>query len=178
MKNLSVRDLFFGFGCVIASVEEWRHFHRHDEIQFGFYEGDSVEYQLGGKVYTVQPNECVLFWGAIPHQLRVASSTNVQYWITVPLDLFISWGLPEEFTHSVLNGNMLKSDNSRLRELDKQTFLVWKEDFCSEQKEYIDVIASGVKSRIRRFCLESHVDTSGSKSITAENRSLFAVIYE
>lgn len=178
MKNVAVRDLFFGFGCVMATVEEWRHFHRHDEIQFGFYENGPVGYQLGGQVHRVMPDECVLFWGAIPHQLQYSPPNNMQYWITIPLDLFISWDLPESFTHAVLNGKLLKSDHTKLREWDKQTFKVWKDDFGSNEKEYLSVVASGVCARIKRFSLQSKEDHKSAKKITAENRTLFATIYD
>ncbi|SCY04513.1 AraC family transcriptional regulator [Desulfoluna spongiiphila] len=176
-KNL-VQNMFFGYGCVIGAIKKWNSFHRHDEIQFGFYEKGPVEYQLGGQVYRIRQNECVLFWSAIPHLLVTSPPDNIRYWVTIPLNIFIGWGLPEAFTHEILNGKMLKSDHTKLRDLDILSLRTWKEDFCNGDENYRDIISLGIESRIRRFGIESKVDKEINSSIKFENRSLFVKVYE
>lgn len=176
-KNI-VQEMFFDYGCVIGTVEQWHNFHRHDEIQFGFYANGPVDYQVGGEVYSIQPSECVLFWAAIPHLLINSPPQNVQYWLTIPLDIFISWGLPEDFTHKILNGRMLKADHTTLRELDRLRFQIWKNDFAKGDEEFIDVVSLAVESRIRRFRLELKDDQPASRSIDVEDRSLFTNVYD
>ncbi len=177
MDKNYVQQLFFGYGCVIAPVDDWHNFHRHDEIQFGFYEKGPVDYQLGGHTHRITPHECVLFWGAIPHLLVDSPSNNTQYWLTIPLDVFVRWGLPENFMHTVLNGQMLKADHQRLRELDKMRLKLWKEDFAAGKKDYLDAVSLAIESRIRRFGLESEVDQTASRAVGSQDRVLFTKVY-
>lgn len=178
MEKKSVQEMFFGYGCVIGTVEEWHNFHRHDEIQFGFYQQGPVDYQVGGNVYSIQPTECVLFWAAIPHLLINSPPQNIQYWTTIPLDIFIGWGLPEDFTHRILNGEMLVADHTQLRELDLLRFKIWKDDFAKGDEEFLETISLAIEARIRRFRLEMKSNQCVNRSINLEDRSLFTRVYD
>jgi AraC family transcriptional regulator, melibiose operon regulatory protein len=178
MDQQRIKELFCGFGCVVATVEEWHNFHRHDEIQFGFYLDGPVDYQLGGQVYKIMADECVLFWGAIPHLLRSSPQNNRQYWVTIPLEVFVRWGLPEDFMHQILNGQLLKADHKRLRELDIMRLEIWEEDFAEGEEKYLEVIMLAMESRIRRFGLESEVGQTESSAVTLQDRGLFTKVYD
>lgn len=179
MDKKKVTELFFGYGCVITDTAGWgQSFHRHDEIQFGFFEKGPVDYQLGGHLHRVEAHESILFWATIPHLLVDTPEGNTQYWLTMPLDIFIQWGLPEGFTHAVLNGRMLKADNSRFKALDRLSLQIWKDDFAAGNKEVVRVITLAIESRIRRFGLACREALGLEGSIVSTDRKFFAKVYD
>src|SRR5208283_5233831 len=104
----------------------WDCFHRHDEIEFTFFAtGEPIRYRFGGTTVELRNKHSILFWGAIPHQLVDLSPENVQYWLTIPPEMFFRWDLPKNFVRQILDGKMLTEVDSELRALDLLSFPVW-----------------------------------------------------
>ena len=61
--------------------------HQHPEFEINLLTGQPCGLLLGGKVWTIEPGQAVLYWGGLPHGFpTVDSSTHCELrWLTIPL---------------------------------------------------------------------------------------------
>ncbi len=151
VKIPDILNLSFGFFCKIEEVRPWDCFHRHNELEFCFFEKGPVIYRFGGRYFEVPPEEPVLFWGAIPHQLVETGDGNVHYWLTIPINLFIGWELPREPVQRILNGEALHDASPAESRNDLWNFGYWERNFRSGDPEMRRILNLMIEARIRQF---------------------------
>jgi len=81
--------------------------HRHSDIEANYIESGTFEYLFNGQRHRLVPRRLTFFWGAIPHQVIAAKDTTRIYWITLPLEWFLQWRLPQATTQAVLRGALV-----------------------------------------------------------------------
>lgn len=183
MLPRTIVDLQFGLNCGWERVKPWACFHRHDEVELTFFVGDTpVLYRFGGKLIEIRPNQTVLFWGAIPHQLVEIAPVNVQYWLTIPPAMLIRWELPETFVREVLSGVMLFDDDPTIRHLDLLTFAIWNRELKENQEFGYKTVALSVEARLRRFAAQAYSfhNQGGypAKHLNQQDRDRFMTMYD
>jgi AraC-like DNA-binding protein len=152
MLTNSVQDLKFGLNCGIAVNRPWDCLHRHDEIELTFFRTpDPVIYRIGGKVFEIRQADTLIFWGSIPHQLVEIGKGVEQYWLTVPPELFLQWGLPDSMTREILNGKVLTENDEELRAFDLAAFPLWIKEAESARREDRIPLTLSLQARFRRF---------------------------
>lgn len=80
--------------------------HAHNDIEINYCSSELV-YSSAGKVTTLPADTPCAFWGAKPHQLIQIDEGHLMSFVTVPLALFMSWGLPETVKDGLLRGAVL-----------------------------------------------------------------------
>jgi AraC-like DNA-binding protein len=80
--------------------------HAHNDIEINYCSSELV-YSSGGKATTLPADTPCAFWGAKPHQLIQIGEGHPMAWVTIPLALFMSWGLPEMVKDGLLRGAVL-----------------------------------------------------------------------
>ena len=93
--------------CRRRTSESAEHVTHHAHIELNLIKHGSVTYLYGGVETQVGAGRLVAFWSAIPHQIIEATSDAEYFAMTIPLTWFLQYRLPEEFTHLVLDGQVL-----------------------------------------------------------------------
>ncbi|MCX6045695.1 MAG: helix-turn-helix domain-containing protein [Chloroflexi bacterium] len=83
--------------------------HRHSEIELNFVCEGTITYLHRDTLITIPAGRLALFWAAIPHQL-VEGHTSTYYFVTIPLETFLAWKLPQPFTQALLFGDLIMDD--------------------------------------------------------------------
>ncbi len=103
---MTVAQHSFGFAAEVDEPGPMTAAHRHDDVELNVGDAD-VTYLLSGTRTRIPADRVAVFWAARPHQLiDVTPGTHVS-WLTVPLPVFLAWGLPDRFVSSLLGGRLV-----------------------------------------------------------------------
>jgi len=100
--------------------------HVHHDIEINFLSRGWLTYLFAGRFETVRPGQWALFWGGLPHQSVEAAEGLQGVWLTLPLERFLSWELPEDFAASCLAGRFHRVELAGSREA--EAFDRWLQD--------------------------------------------------
>ena len=183
MEPREIVDLKFGLTCGWNKGERWDCFHRHDEIEITFFtRGEPTIYRFGGKLIEIRSTQSILFWGSIPHQQVEVDPSSVQYWLTIPPEVFLRWEISEDLRRDIFDGKMLAEEDQQLRELDLLSFPIWKQESQSQDRELQKTMAMAVETRLRRFAASLAQSQDGRKSaqkyLTPKDKNSFMIMYD
>jgi len=152
MAEKHIVDLKFGLFCDVLNVQSYDNLHRHDEIEILFFPNKSpTTVRFGAQIIEIQPEQTVLFWGAIPHQLMHIEDENLQYWVALPPETFLYFDLSPSIVRDVMNGKILVESDRELRSIDLASYPVWKREAGSSQPDVRQTLLMSLESRLRRF---------------------------
>lgn len=80
---------------------------RHNEIELNFLMSGSITYYFGDKVVTVPARKISVFWGLIPHKIIAHETKDYYYVCTVPLSMFLKWGMSDGMVNKIFTGELL-----------------------------------------------------------------------
>lgn len=112
----------FGLAVWAGDVREMRGAHRHVELELNLLTQGAVTYLFGGRRVRLEAGRLLVFWGALPHALIGHEPGTRCVWLTLPLPLFLRFGLPEGLSGPLLHGDALleprpdETDDLRLLE--------------------------------------------------------------
>lgn len=173
-----VKDIESNMRTYITDVDLVANFHKHNDIQMGFYETGPILYQLGERVYRVEAYEYIMCWGNIPHRLHEASQNNKQWWLVVPLQNVIEWDLPKHVLNRLFSGELLKIRDPDYNELDKLAFTQWTKDIKKVDKVYKEIALACLEARFRRFAMLYDTHKIDTGLIAHQDSTIFAGIYQ
>lgn len=104
--------------------------HRHDDIEVNVAPV-ALTYLLGGQTIALAPNTVACFWAARPHRLDADLPGESFFWLTVPLQLFLSWNLPTTFVTSILTSPIVVADMDEPTSETVARFRHWEQDLGS-----------------------------------------------
>ena len=155
MDKKNVEEYIFGLNCSISIFprSRWDCPHRHDEIEMSFFiTRKPVMFRIGGQVIELDLHSTILFWAAIPHQILITEKEVIQYYVTIPPDVFLSWRLPDTLTNGILNGSIFIEKDESLRRMDISSFPIWiREAIDTENPQRRIALNRSLEARIRRF---------------------------
>ena len=153
MGKRNVERFSFGLNCNIEIFPPWDSLHRHDEIEMSFFRTKKPSiFRVGAQVVELDRDATILFWGTIPHQIIAVGPDAMQYYITIPPNVFLSWDLPDTLTQPILNGQVLIEKDRSLRRMDIASFPVWiKEAANAAHPQRRIALNRSMEARIRRF---------------------------
>jgi AraC family transcriptional regulator, melibiose operon regulatory protein len=102
--------------------------HRHEEICACYAEAGEVLWHFADRKFTISTGYLAVFWAGFPHQAIRGSEVTRSFWLTVPLELFLEWHLPDAFKRSVMSGHVFVEDGRPRSELDRRLFQTWRAD--------------------------------------------------
>lgn len=97
----------YGLACWSGHAAVMERAHRHDDVEVNLAEGGSLTYLFGGVPVEIAPGTAAAFWAAVPHRLIDAPEHTRVHWITIPLDIFLRWGLADTLVGRLLQGQPL-----------------------------------------------------------------------
>ena len=150
----------YGLTCELWQTDIMPRFDCHNEIELNYFPTGEVTYFLRDRRVTIPPRCLALFWGLIPHRIVHFNEPSSYYVCTIPLSLFLGWGLPDNFISSVLKGEVL-IDKEHEQYIDYDYFLMknWHSDLLYTNSNR-HIVELEMKSRLLR--MSAHT-TSGLK---------------
>jgi len=97
----------YGFTCELWMPACMPRPDKHSEVELNWLRSGSLTYLLGGRRVTIPAGRLGIFWAAIPHQIVAFERHHPYFVVTVPLGEFLAMGLPPEFTHRLLEGELM-----------------------------------------------------------------------
>lgn len=121
-----------------------------DGVEVDLLEASRMEYYLHlGNVVRIRPVRVALYWTAFPHHIA-DDGVGVLHHLVVPLDLFLSRGLPERLVVGVLSGRLLSAEViTRLVIVNK--FVQWEKDIASGALEMRKAALLEIDGWLRRI---------------------------
>ena len=150
----------YGFTCELWSPTSMGRPDRHNEIEINFLRSGSLTYLLGGRRMNVEAGRLVLFWAAIPHQILRWETPKPYYVATLPLASFLAWGLPDQFAHAILAGEIITDPLSRRG--DANQFEQWVADYHSLEPLRERVAQLEIQARLLRLAASMPARKSSS----------------
>jgi len=124
----------FGFSATRERLLPMESADQHNEIELNFIEQGEMVFRRGTEILTVSEGSTILYWAAVPHQVLAVKPGSEFSWFALPLSWFLSWKLPEDFSHRLLNGEMVFLGGS-MENLSLPSFANWAHDFASHEPE-------------------------------------------
>ncbi len=106
--------------------------HRHSEIELNFVCEGAITYLHRDTLVTIPAGRLAIFWAAIPHQL-VEGNESTFYYVTIPLETFLAWKLPQPFTQALLFGDLIVDTDGENTSYTHTLFQRWYADLESER---------------------------------------------
>lgn len=183
MVSKSIVDLKFGLFCDVVRVRSYNDLHRHNEIEIIFFPNQNpARVRFGAQIVEIQPEQTVLFWGAIPHQLVHIEDESLQYWVAIPPEAFLCFDLPPSIMRDVMDGKVLIESDPQLRMLDLASYEVWKHEATSVKTDVRQTLLMSIEARLRRFRpMEASADSllpPQPKALSGKERNAFKSMYD
>lgn len=162
----TLRSEFEPYGL---TCEQWQsdimpRYDRHNEIELNFFPNGSITYFIQDRRVTIPPRTLVLFWGLIPHRIIQFEEVSSYYVCTIPLAVFLSWGLPETFIARILQGEVLMEErHERFAAYDCLLMENWFMDLSSPRPNQQTVLLE-MQSRMQR--MSAHASSNAGATIT------------
>jgi AraC family transcriptional regulator, melibiose operon regulatory protein len=141
----------FGLECRQDPVTIMTGDHRHNEVEFNFVERGAMCYRFGANRVVVEEGHLALFWAAMPHRVIEVADATKQYWLTIPLALFLRWQLPPALASAVLDGEIVRAHDLPNAERDRLLFEQWARDLAAPTDDAQRVVVLELEARLRRM---------------------------
>jgi AraC family transcriptional regulator, melibiose operon regulatory protein len=143
----------FGMRIFKPSLMQQPHWHGHVEINY--IRHGRMTYIMDGQKLTVEPDQMLVFWAGVPHQLVTCESDGQNEPelanIYVPLDTFLYMPHIPALQVALLTGGVVIIP----RELcDFTQVQRWYRDYRSNEAERHDIVKSEINLVLRRYALE------------------------
>jgi len=103
-------------------------FHFHNEMEINFLSRGEVVYNYGGRAASLPQRKLALFWGGVSHRFESWKPGSEIWSVHIPLGLFLSWGLPNEFVHQMLRGGFIHTPDPASARADAEAVRRWHAD--------------------------------------------------
>jgi len=123
--------------------------HRHSEIELNFVCEGAITYLHRDTLVTIPAGRLAIFWAAIPHQL-IEGDESTFYYVTIPLETFLAWKLPQPFTQALLFGDLVLDDDRENMLYNHTLFQRWYADLDGE-RSFIALME--IEARLWRLAL-------------------------
>ena len=138
-------------------------FDRHNEIELNYFPEGGITYFLQDRHVTIPPRRIALFWGLVPHRIVHFDVPSEYYVCTIPLSIFLNWGLPESFTARLFKGEVLMDEEyERYADYDRLLMENWYTDLSSSSANQQTVLLE-MQCRLQR--LSAHVSTETTTNL-------------
>lgn len=147
----------YGLTCEQWHTNVMPRFDRHNEIELNYFPEGGVTYFLQNRRVTIPPRRIVLFWGLIPHRIVHFDVPSLYYVCTIPLSLFLAWGLPQTFISRIFKGEILMDgEHERYADYDRLLMENWHADL---QDTTANTHTTMLEMQSRLMRMSSHVIT-------------------
>lgn len=150
------RSKAFGrFGMRIFKPQIMTEPHWHGHIEANFVRHAELKYKVDAQPITVEPEQLVIFWANVPHQLLKIPPRDqdeaVLSNIYIPLDAFLMMPHLAELQIALLNGAMIACPRELFGYEQMQR---WYQDYRSNDSARLDLMKMELNALFRRLSLQ------------------------
>lgn len=132
--------------------------HRHNAVELNYIAEGTVTYIFFGHPVRIEAERLALFWGSIPHRIVEIHKPLSFYSMHIPLALFLDSGLPEEFVHRLLGGQVAVEVNGEQAQRDLLLFRQWHADLTDPKRTNEKPVVLEIQARLHRLAESLHDD--------------------
>lgn len=143
----------FGLAGQHGEPQPMARYHRHHEVELNLVERGAISYLFGASAAPLAAGQLAVFWGVLPHRLAHVEPGTLLHWVTIPLGLFLRWGLPASLTRQVLAGLPVCDQDAGRGELDRALLEQWQRDLRAPAPERHAIAQLEIEARLRRLAL-------------------------
>lgn len=129
--------------------------HWHSHIEVNFVRHAKMLYLVDGAPITIEPDQLIIFWANVPHQLVTIEPTSSEVPelcnIYLPLDTFLLMPHLPNFQIALINGAMIACPKQLCGHAQ---LLRWYEDYRSANSERTDIMKMEINALFRRIALQ------------------------
>ncbi len=158
-RRFYARSRAFGrFGMRIFRPQLMERPHWHGHVEANYVRHCRMFYVIDGAEFVVEPEQLVIFWAGVPHQLVKIESTDRNppelCNIYLPLDTFLFMPYIPELQVALLTGGMVHigEDLCNFEQLQR-----WYRDYRANAAERVDVVKMELNALFRRISLEPFI---------------------
>ncbi len=151
--RFNTRSRAFGrFGMRIFKPQIMAEPHWHGHIEANFIRHARLYYLVDGAPITIEPDQLIVFWANVPHQLvhiEATSSTEPELSnIYLPLDVFLMMPHLPDFQIAMINGAMIACPPELCGH---DQLLRWYQDYRSAKPERLEIMRMEMNALFRRM---------------------------
>jgi AraC-like DNA-binding protein len=106
----------------VAVAVGWQ---QHEELEVSFLGTGTLAYRFDEREVVIPPGRVTVFWAGFPHELVRACATKQYLRLSIPIEIFLAWRLPDPFKRSVMAGQVITETDARRHALDLALFRNW-----------------------------------------------------
>jgi AraC family transcriptional regulator, melibiose operon regulatory protein len=149
------RSKAFGrFGMRIFKPAVMDRPHQHGHVEANYIRHGRMHYVVDGDSVVVEPNQLIMFWANVPHQLLRVEQTAEQlpmlYNIYLPLDSFLLMSHIPALQIAMLTGGIVQCPGELC---DVMQLERWYGDYRSNNAASVDVVKAELNTLFRRISL-------------------------
>ena len=162
----------YGVTCEQWQTDIMPRFDRHNEIELNYFPEGGITYFLQNRHVTIPPRRIALFWGLVPHRIVHFDVPSAYYVCTIPLSVFLNWGLPEGFTARLFKGEVLMDEEyERYADYDRLLMENWYTDLLSPSANQQTVLLE-MQCRLLRLSAHVSAETTTDLALPAGETNL------
>jgi AraC-like DNA-binding protein len=155
-RNFYARTRAFGrFGMRIFKPTLMAMPHWHGHVEANYVRNARLTYIVDGEKLVVEPDELLLFWAGVPHQLVALEFTSeAQPELTniyLPLDTFLFMPHIPDLQVALLTGGLVRVERSLCNQ---DQLKRWYADYRANEPELLDVVKTEINTLFRRVNLK------------------------
>lgn len=86
-----------------------KEYHWHQQIEVNIVYQGALAYTFNHTNVLIENGQMAVFWAVTPHRVKQTSDNALMGIINIPLNMFLSWPLPQEFVQQVMNGGVISA---------------------------------------------------------------------
>jgi AraC-like DNA-binding protein len=122
--------------------------HTHPDLELNLLLAGDVSYLHGGRRHTIAAGRLTALWAGLPHGVAAVSEMADFCWLTVPLNLLLTWGVDPAALGRLMAGDLVC--DHRDPELDLRQVPGWIDDLRAGG-EVRTLAALEIQARVRRL---------------------------
>ncbi len=148
---------------------------RHNEIELNYINSGAISYFFKDGIVTLPQKRIVMFWGLVPHRIMDFENEDLYFVCTIPLTVFLRWGLPDKMINHILSGHILIDNSEIPNTYDNYLFSCWERDITTNPDHHASL--HEIQARLLRFAEEYSILTQVKDSPIATTNKIEKMTY-
>ena len=157
----------YGLTCVYWQPEKMRRPDYHNEIELNLLQSGSVTYLHKGRKTVVEAGKLCAFWAIFPHQVIDFEGSATYLVVTIPLQVFLEWRLPEDFVQRIMQGQFICESSADAAAMDFLLLQRWENDLRTRNKVLEKPVLLEMQARTNRLALNCVVSKKKRDHLSA-----------
>ncbi|MDW6094129.1 transcriptional regulator MelR [Vibrio rhizosphaerae] len=125
-------------------------YHWHQQIEVNILYQGTLTYTFNHTDVRIESGQMAVFWAVTPHRVKQSSDNALMGIVNIPLNMFLSWPLPQEFVQQVMNGGIISVCHTDVVSLAENQR--WMHTYREQHEIRNQIVQEEVFFMLRRLC--------------------------